>query len=74
MVELGEAHGPFQPMPTMFYLYVENTDAWYERAIEAGATSISAPTDQHYGDRVGAVRDPFGNEWYMATHIAGGIK
>jgi PhnB protein len=72
MIELGEAHGPFQPMPTMFYLYVENADAWYERAIEAGAASISPPADQHYGDRVAAVRDPFGNEWYMATHIARG--
>jgi PhnB protein len=72
IVELGEAHGPFQPMPTMFYLYVENADAAYQRAMEAGATSISPPADQHYGDRVAAVRDPFGNEWYMATHIAGG--
>jgi len=71
IIELGEAHGPFQPMPTMFYLYVEDADAWYERAIQAGAISISPPTDQHYGDRVAAVRDPFGNEWYMATRIAG---
>jgi PhnB protein len=74
IIELGEAHGPFQPMPTMFYLYVESADAWYERAIKAGATSISLPADQHYGDRVAAVRDPFGNEWYMATRIAGGRK
>jgi PhnB protein len=72
IIELGEAHGPFQPMPTMFYLYVENADAWYERAMQAGATSISPPADQHYGDRVAAVQDPFGNEWYMATHIGGG--
>ena len=72
MLELGEAHGPFQPMPTMFYLYVEDADAWYERAIEAGAISISPPADQHYGDRVAAVRDPFGNEWYMAMQTAKG--
>jgi uncharacterized glyoxalase superfamily protein PhnB len=68
-MEMGEAHGPYQPMPTMFYLYVEDCDALYKRALSAGATSISAPTDQPYGDRSGGVTDPFGNKWYIATHI-----
>ena len=68
-MEMGEAHGPYQPMPTMFYLYVEDCDALYKRAISAGATSISEPTDQPYGDRSGGVIDPFGNKWYIATHI-----
>jgi uncharacterized glyoxalase superfamily protein PhnB len=70
MIELGEAHGPFQPMSSMFYLYVESSDEWYQQAMDAGATSISPPADQPYGDRVAAVKDPFGNHWYMATHIA----
>ena len=69
MIELGEAHGPFQPKPTMFYLYVPDVDALYRRAIDAGGTSISEPTDQPYGDRSGGVTDPFGNKWYIATHI-----
>lgn len=69
VVEMGEAHGPWQPMPTMFYLYVDDADAWYRHAIEAGSISISAPADQPYGDRVAGVRDPFDNEWYLATHI-----
>jgi PhnB protein len=69
LMEMGEAHGPYQPMPTMFYLYVEDCDALYKRALSAGATSISAPTDQPYGDRSGGVTDPFGNKWYIATHI-----
>ena len=68
-MEMGEAHGPYQPMPTMFYLYVEDCDALYKRAISAGATSISEPTDQPYGDRSGGVIDPFGNKWYIATPI-----
>ena len=68
-IELGEAHGPFQPMPTMFYLYVQDADAWYRRALRGGATSLSEPTDQPYGDRVAGVKDPFGNRWFMATHI-----
>jgi PhnB protein len=69
LIELGEAHGPYQPMPTMFYLYVPNVDELYRRAIDAGATSISEPKDQPYGDRSGGVTDPFGNKWYIATHF-----
>ena len=69
LMEMGEAHGPYQPMPTMFYLYVEDCDALYTRALSAGATSISKPVDQPYGDRSGGVIDPFGNKWYIATHI-----
>ena len=68
-MEMGEANGPYQPMPTMFYLYVEDCDALYKRALSAGATSISEPKDQPYGDRSGGVTDPFGNKWYIATHI-----
>ena len=68
-MEMGEAHGPYQPMPTMFYLYVEDCDALYKRAMSAGATSISEPQDHPYGDRSGGVIDPFGNKWYIATHI-----
>ena len=67
-LEMGEAQGPYQPMKSMFYLYVPQVDATYRRAITAGATSIHAPADQPYGDRVGAVTDAFGNQWYIATH------
>jgi PhnB protein len=68
-VEMGEAHGKYPPMPTMFYLYVPDCDAVYQRALTAGATSIAEPADQPYGDRSGAVKDVFGNTWYIATHI-----
>ena len=68
-IEMGEANGPYQPMPTMFYLYVPDVDASYQRAINAGAESIAPPADQDYGDRSAGVRDPFGNEWYLATLI-----
>jgi len=68
-LELGDAHGPYQPTERMFYLYVPNCDELYLRAIAAGARSISEPTDHPYGDRSGAVKDAFGNEWWIATHI-----
>jgi PhnB protein len=69
VIEMGEAHGEYQPMPTMFYVYVEDCDALYQRALNAGGTSISPPTDHPYGDRSGGIQDPFGNQWYLATHI-----
>jgi PhnB protein len=68
-MEMGEAHGKYQPMPAMFYLYVPDCDAVYRRALAAGATSISEPKDQSYGDRSAGVKDVFGNQWYIATHI-----
>jgi PhnB protein len=68
-LEMSEAQGIYQPMPTMFYLYVPNCDELYHRAIGAGAVSISAPVDHDYGDRSGGVKDAFGNQWYIATHI-----
>jgi len=69
VLEMGEAHGPYQPMPTMFFLNVDDVAAWYQRAVASGATSISEPADQPYGDRVAGVTDPFGNTWYIATHL-----
>jgi len=68
-LELGEAQGPYQPMKSMFYLYVPDCDSLYRRAIAAGATSIMEPMDHPYGDRSGGVKDAFGNQWYIATHI-----
>ena len=69
VVEMGEAHGKYEPMPAMFYLYVPNADAVYQSAIAAGATSLFPPADQPYGDRMGGVKDAFGNQWCIATHI-----
>jgi PhnB protein len=72
VVEMGEPHGAhtkYGPMPAMFYVYVADCDAVYRRALVAGAKSVSEPADQPYGDRSGAVTDPFGNTWYIATHI-----
>jgi PhnB protein len=69
VVEMGEANGPYQPMPTMFYVYVPDVDAGYHRALQAGGASISQPANQSYGDRTAAVKDPFGNQWYLATAL-----
>jgi uncharacterized glyoxalase superfamily protein PhnB len=67
LMEMGEAHGAYQPMESTFMLYVPDVDATYRRALAAGAGSMSEPADQGYGDRTGVVRDTFGNQWYIAT-------
>ena len=69
VIEFGEAHGQYQPKPAMFYVYVSDVDAAYTRSLRAGAVSISEPKDQTYGDRTAAIKDPFGNQWYLATHL-----
>jgi PhnB protein len=70
VLEMGEAHGEYQPLTTMFYVSVPDVDATYRRALQAGASSMSEPADQSYGARVAGVKDTFGNEWYLATPIA----
>jgi PhnB protein len=49
------------------YLYVEDVDKTFDRAITAGATSTMGVRDQFYGDRNGSLVDPFGHTWYVAT-------
>ena len=45
-----------------------DTDATYEKALKAGATSLREHADQFYGHRTGGVKDFFGNSWWIATH------
>ena len=56
------------PSQSSFYLYVNDADAMYKRALAAGATSQIEPKDEFWGDRIAMVRDPFGNIWSVATH------
>jgi len=69
LVMTGAASAANPPQPATLHLYVADADATYRRALEAGATSVRAPTEQFYGDRTGGVRDPAGNTWWIGTHI-----
>jgi PhnB protein len=51
------------------HLHVDNADAVFARAVAAGATVVRELKDQFYGERSGAVRDPFGHEWLVGQHI-----
>jgi PhnB protein len=67
VVELGDANENYPARPTTVHLYVENADVTFERALQAGATSIYPVADQHWGDRQGSAKDEFGNVWNIAT-------
>jgi uncharacterized glyoxalase superfamily protein PhnB len=55
--------------PSFLRLYVEDGDTVYRRALEAGATSVTEMTDLFFGDRVGRVRDPQGNLWWIQARL-----
>ena len=56
-------------MGAFLYVYVENTEATYRRAVRAGARSLEEPADMPYGDRRCMFEDQWGNTWQVATHM-----
>lgn len=69
IVMVGSAGDENPPQPAMLHIYVEDCDATYQRALDAGTTSVSEPETQFYGDRSAAVKDASGNTWYFAAHV-----
>ena len=51
------------------HIFTEDADALYQRAVDAGATPTYPPEDTFWGDRYGKLKDPFGHEWSIATHL-----
>lgn len=81
IVELGDASEEYPQRSMTTHLYVPDADATYGAALEAGATPVHAPTDDHpSGDRWGEAKDAFGNTWYIATprewalKVPGGVR
>lgn len=68
ILEFAEVRPEYPSMPTSFHLYVPDVDATHEQAIAAGATATAEPVDQPYGERSSAIRDAWGNNWYIATY------
>jgi uncharacterized glyoxalase superfamily protein PhnB len=76
IVMMGEEH-PNEPCksaetmagsPVSFYIYLENVDEAFGRALQAGAITRMPVEDMFWGDRVGTVQDPFGYSWSLAVH------
>ncbi len=55
--------------PVFLMIYVADADAAFAKALAAGATQVKPVEDQFYGDRSGTLKDPYGYQWTLATHI-----
>jgi PhnB protein len=71
VVMLGERPDGRGPVHCSTHVYVPDVDACYASGLAAGASSVSPPTDQPYGDRSAGLRDPEGHLWWIGTHLAG---
>ncbi|MEP7196428.1 MAG: VOC family protein [Saprospiraceae bacterium] len=69
IIMMGRGSEKFPSTQGMNYVYVNNVDEVYNKAIELGSTSVSTPTDQFYGLRDGGFKDPQGNTWFIAQFI-----
>jgi PhnB protein len=75
VTDQGEARDGVAPSANDGYttailaINVPNVDALWEQAVGAGCEVIYPLTDQFYGDRAGRLRDPFGHQWMLSTHI-----
>ena len=64
----GDANAP-PPSGVVLHLQVEDVDAWWARAVDAGCTVLMPLADQFWGDRYGRLKDPFGHTWSLATAL-----
>jgi len=69
VIMLGDASPEFGATRSSTHLYVDDVDAAYDRALQAGGESLREPQDQFYGDRSAGIKDRFGNQWWLATHV-----
>jgi PhnB protein len=67
VLNLGTAMEGWPAHGVVAQIYVEDSDALFERAVHAGATVIMPMTDMFFGSREGRIADPFGNVWTIAT-------
>lgn len=72
VVMISDGGGLRESAPAFLYVFVEDADSTFRRAIAANAVSIEGPTDTPYGDRRATVRDEWGNLWQIATHRGSG--
>jgi PhnB protein len=74
MLMIGGGPNFKESMNAMLHVYVEDVDMVYQRAIDAGASVLMPPTVRSHGERMAGVKDPFGNEWYIAAPIANALQ
>lgn len=69
VIMMAEPTSDTEPVYGTFYMYVDDVDDVYQSALSAGANPLMEPADLYYGDRNAAVKDPFGNSWWIAARF-----
>ena len=71
LIMISDRGGLREPVSAFLYVYIENVDETYQRAVKAGAESLELPSEQPYGDRRAMVKDPWSNLWQIASRNHG---
>ena len=69
VIQMFDAKDDWLPAPNFTTLYVEDCDAVHQKALKAGATEVTPLSTNAWGDRGCRIRDPFGNIWWIQTHV-----
>ena len=65
----GRSPKSYGGTPVSFFVYKDNVDAAWKRAVDAGAKEIMPLQDMFWGDRTGCLEEPFGHRWWLAQHV-----
>lgn len=68
-IMISSAEAEYGGVGAALHLYVEDVDRMYESAMAAGGTSLGEPEDRFHGDRTAGVKDAWGHQWWISTHI-----
>ena len=68
-IMLADTMEGMSPQLAMLYLYLDDVDSVFKKAVQAKGTPIQQPKNEFYGDRAGAVKDEWGNVWWISTHV-----
>jgi PhnB protein len=68
-VMLSDTMEGMEAQTCMLYLYLEDVDSVYQKTIQAKGIAVREPKTEFYGDRAGAIKDQWGNVWWIATHV-----
>lgn len=70
VIMFADSTEQYKPSTASLFIYVDNTDEVYKKALKEGAVSLGEPANQSYGRSAG-VRDPYGNTWWLTSELAG---
>ncbi len=68
-IMIADATEHYGPVQSMLHVYVDDVDKVYKQALNAKGQSIREPKNEFYGDRSAGIKDPWDNQWWIATRV-----